>query len=719
MRSIIILITSSLLLLAACSKKDISTYYPVNPTDSSGIPPLFTDPKLQMVSDFEKGRGTSLQGHTLLKSLQGGNPLETGFELFGILSKAISKKQDAAEMNRINKELNSLLQQNDILINEISSLSEEMNYNTSEIIQKINNLQANSYITDIMVWTGTGDQLGLGWFSQALTNWGNNLPGYDSAYIYGYVGPAAQSFVNFHKQSPVLNNDIKGINGLICPPLIGDTSCLTTFTQLLIRQFVEKTQGTSNSVMNTYLFLEYYFMTLLNYQLQAATVKMNVLEAYDTTMAKGYWSGTIIPYVQQEVAIFLKSTDYLLINMDEYRTQDRWNSDMNYSGLYMAPNSFMTNTLARAQFQAKVLLQAVNAPVSDVYGSIFTSQNYCTSPPNVNIGGASFSPPAVTNVMKSRIPYTKWTTTNCSPDNNWTSYHYATGNGLNCQPWNINVIPTWPRSSSGNGYGTITPLWYNPRDPTQSSIVQTDSCYVKFAFFGLIWQWGVFLTDLANASNMNLNLNLAMGDVGAYNCIFCGSDGNGGYTTAPFVGQYHTNVKKYENIQHDMVRTYGKNAYGQTTPFKYSFQCSVQPYSSGVVVVKDLIGIPINVGSSSSLQGGGTALWMNYSASQSFSPQPNLTKAYLYLGSYYYSDDCTQTYCGSSAPLSYASKHDILWNISFTSAQTGYYNFSIPSGPLSPNFGYIFEINDSKNATWTTMQVTMLGQVVYNGYAGF
>ncbi|MEI7983180.1 MAG: hypothetical protein WCI71_16145, partial [Bacteroidota bacterium] len=424
--------------------------------------------------------------------------------------------------------------------------------------------------------------------------------------------------------------------------------------------------------------------------------------------------------------MFLNATDYLLINLAEYRNQSRWSNDMQYSGLWMAPNSELVNALGRAQFQVKLITMGLNQSSPEIFGTIITPENYCTSPPRVQAGGASYNPPLTNYIYESRLPHPAWTGTTCTPDNHWIFYNYGFGSGLGCQPWNVNILPTSAHSSAGSGYGTITPLWYNPRDPDQTSAIKTDSCTVQFAYFCLSWQWGIMLTDYINTGSSSLNNNLALYNLDMFKvtlCPLCGDAGGGQATSAPFIGQWHDNSTNWQNIQTDAIRTFGRNGYGLQSPFKYNLAVNVQPYSNGLVCVVDqisgpAISLPVNP------PNGDIEIWTNYSTNFQLTSMPSVVWGNFQIGSEIV--DGTQNckaHCSNSMPPVFYSGADIMnWGGTFNSGlcnQTGFVSQKILPGLHNPNFQYTFSINKSSNTTLVGASVWLDMQVVFGGYYSY
>ncbi|MCX6277662.1 MAG: hypothetical protein NT004_06175, partial [Bacteroidetes bacterium] len=656
---------------------------------------------------------SSMHGHLLSQSL-GGTWDKIKF-IFGLVQSSINEEiaeQEAADLAEVNVRLNKLCMQDSILKADIASLANEMNYNTTEILNQINNSVANSAISDVMTAMNSGDQMGLRWYSQAWANFYNNVPGYDSSYMKNYVSHASAAFQHYHSINQNLPNDFNTLQLLMVPALTGDSGCMYTFSKMLVGQFA--TQGastTSNSLMNTYLFLEFYYLTLVTYQLQAATAHMNVVCATDTLMGKAYWENDVVPAMVQGAGAFLNSVDYLLMNLFEYRDMTHWYSDMAFAGLWMAPNSDMNNIQARARFQTQVLYQILGVTKQVIYGTIITPAGFCASPPRVNVGTTPYTLPASTSIVKSRIPYTSWSGVNCSPGNRWTLYHYSMGNGMNCQPWNINVIPTWSHLSSGNGYGTITPLWFNPRNPTLYSSVKTDSCTIQFAFFSLIWPWGIMMSDYVNTSNAVLNL---------VPCPFnsCGCDPTHTPPVVPLVATIGGDGVDFSSVQYDAQRAFGNNSLQKSNPFSYTLTETVQEVASSKKCLTDLITVPLNI--TDTLPGGDVEMWANFSANYQANPTGNASGLKFQIGTTTVSNENNVNGHPFTPPCNSSSAD--LTNGGFGSTVSGFAYHQAAKNDCKPCFQYSFMFDNSASPTpfnnYISVNVNITAQIVFRGYFG-
>jgi hypothetical protein len=85
----------------------------------------------------------------------------------------------------------------------------------------------------------------------------------------------------------------------------------------------------------------------------------------------------------------------------------------------------------------------------------------------------------------------------CHPDNKWNVYTFGTlgkSDGTwatTSQPFQVVASGTQdPWVHFVPSQGTITPKYYNPQFPNQTSPTKTSECTVEFAYFSASWKWG-------------------------------------------------------------------------------------------------------------------------------------------------------------------------------------------------------------------------------------
>lgn len=721
MRLIMFLLAGCLLLSSACRKNDMAESGPVQPADTTHYPPLFNNAQPGIMSDFEISRNSSILGHLLTKNLSGIEPEGIGKGLFEVFSFISEYQQKEQEYEEINGKLNELHVQDSVLQVDISNLSNQMSYNTQLILNQLNNAVAEGYINDIETKFSNADNQGLRWYSQVMLNYFAKVPGYDSAYIHDSVVVDANQFVNYNLHHEDLDKDFNGLNLLICPALPMDTSCLTTFAKILIMQYAAHGSLNQNGIMNTYMLLEYYFFSMINAQFEAVTVKMNVLEAADSLQARSYWVNTVRPAFRSEIEMFQQSSDYLLLNLSDYRNQARWNRDIAYSGLNMAPNTDLFDAMARVEFRVAQLTQAIDGDAPVIYGSISVPADYCSSDPGVSLNGGSSTFPDNSQMLKSRIPYTSWQNQggiSCSPQNTWKVYNYAMPLDSAVNTCSIGIIPNWPHTGTGQGYGSVSPLWYNPRDPSQTSTVCTDSCSLRFASFCIAWQWGVMMSDFITAQQADQGVMMYLPDGNNPNCGFCWTEDQSLNVLHPLIAQWHPNVGyggAWENVQTSYTRSFGKNSTGQDAAYAYSMNVVMPAYGGGAVYLLDMVSATVQVPSVPS--GGGVTLYSKFSANYSLSPQPGSSAANLRIG-YTLSDLSGNCNSQCNVSKSYCPSSEI-YNNSFSGLNGTGCGPTVQAGTYRPSFEYYIRVSNCSNSTVAGVQVSLVAQEVFSGFTSF
>lgn len=718
------------LIVSSCRKKDLSADIdPTTPDIPTQTPPVFTNAQPRIMSDYELDRNKSLTGHLLVNTLNKVNWGELipgifgfGMGIYDIVSwtKSYAEHQkELKEMNKINTEINMLRAQDSLISADITELVVQLSYSTAEIMNQINNAAAMQYINDIKMRFGNQDHNGLRYYSSAGANYENNVSGYDTVFMSGVLQQELSGFIQTHVTTTHLDDDFNGLNLLICPVIPMDSSCLFTFAKMLVSQSAMAVRDTStweDFTMNNYLLFENYFFSLLNYQYEAATIKINVLKETDTLQMKTYIQNTVIPAIREEADMFLQAAHYLLVNIADYRSLKRWKNDIAFSGLAMAPNIDMFHATARAQFRVAELYQILDISDQPVYGSIIVPQNYCNSSPFVQVGSSGYlGPNYPLQYFRGIMPYTLWTSSTAVYDNNWNVYHYnlpAGGSGA----MNITVNATWAHRSSGPGYGTITPLWYNPANPEETSTVQTDSCIIQFASFCLSWQWGTLMTDqittAGGVANRALFGNFVIDPFHAYDCHWCGNPKSSDSMVAPFIAQWHTNQVKWENVQKNAQRLF-YNGLNGPSPFNYTLGAEIDPYSSGAVYVYDQITMPVNI--QTVPPRGGVAMFASYATQLTLGPWPsNLKDINFKIGSTIV--DCKDS-CGCSTRPAYMSNGDVINVGSISGSGIGMSQPQPSSGTYYPGFQFWFNVSNSSVETGAQVKVLMDAQMVFTGYA--
>lgn len=339
-----------------------------------------------------------------------------------------------------------------------------------------------------------------------------------------------------------IENDIQGVHDAILPDLTSLEGCLKDYTDYLILN--PATNGNNQQVHNpanimaTYMLLENYFTTLVNYQLQGLTILSNVYNYVDTTGAtvELYIDDTFGPLISDEINTYLQTVNYLVLNLFDHRSVNQYVYDMKYRDYGMAPDSVCYNILARANFVGNLYLVMVNVQPSSICGNIMIPSKYTggITPPVSSLlinysSSGSGSQAANALPLQSTYPYTYWQKTGntwqAAPDNTYnlftyqfdTAYHPGSqritlniGNlSGNKSPWYYQLPPT----------GYVDARYYNPRNPSYetSTTQRTDSNTMLFGFFSSKWIWGWQMLSMGNASDWSLT-NFSTGSH-TWNCF--------------------------------------------------------------------------------------------------------------------------------------------------------------------------------------------------------
>jgi len=316
-----------------------------------------------------------------------------------------------------------------------------------------------------------------------------------------------------------ISDKIQGIHDAICPNMPMD-GCLIDYTNYLIlnpntnmnNQEVLKEQN----IMNTYMLLENYFSTVINYQIQGLVVLANAMNYLDTTgsTTQLYINQTFSALLADECNAYLNAVNYMIINLFDYRQQAHYVSDMQYRDFGIVPDTSFYNVLGRARFVCSLLQQASDINPDALCGSILTPFHYTDGTVNPPLAiDATYTGPTNGNMhatastsqgFLSTFPYTRWTVTSsdqtlwtASPDNHYNCYYPAANAGsIKGGQYSILITdqgnPSFPWCHEKPITGKVTVKYYNPRhpDPTKATLAPTDSNTMPFGFFSSRWTWG-------------------------------------------------------------------------------------------------------------------------------------------------------------------------------------------------------------------------------------
>lgn len=510
------LLVGLIILLVDSCRKDFDDNWadvPINEPGNWIVPYVFPDKKLGGLEDnFAANEIKELgEGLGISELLKGG--LEIGSLIFEIYE----YKHTEARFDEIDDKLDGIKDQIEELDKKMKKIEHDLEINVADLTSFVATQNILPLISQIEVAYSDANIDGFRYYSDKAkaykedpTNPSNIA---NMEYLKSYVPTYAAKV--YPGGSNSMANLIHEIYNYLCTDLGTGANALQAYAKTLILnsegRIIDSTQA-----LNTYLYFESYFLKIVNYQFQAATIYMNAAHFIDSTQILGfekdYWK-YFSNDITKEINYFLQMVDYLTVNMAEYRDKQRFLEDMKYADVGLAPDKVFYNVNARSQFVANMIYSALGIKPPVISGHILIPSKYTsdgsTSLPTLNLSiGSENIVASVNQSIGSMIPYTYWKNKTCHPDNNWLVYRFSadTNSVWSDAPQEIVVSnPPWP--SNEDAKGSVTPLYYNPRNPSQTSKVKTDSCTFQFAYFSANWQWGyMYLSQTADNDVWGKNL---------------------------------------------------------------------------------------------------------------------------------------------------------------------------------------------------------------------
>lgn len=518
-----------IIVIAFSCKKDIQDSDPSEPWTPPipTQPDVFSNRPLHLMSKSEIANKQGFPGHRLFRigTILKGEGKEK-FEIFGEIGDLLWDIADfeitESRFDKIDEEIDGLSSQIANLDSLLLDMQTELDVKFDDLTKHLNDLSIKDQIAAINNQMVPSDYQHFAWYSNVASAYqkdtvsGKSMMDYANLKLGGYVN----SVIN-EGSSASMDQCIMILYNSICPNLNIPSSenIISDYTKTILDNCAGKVKDSADA-MAAYIMLESYFLTLVNYQYQAATIMVNALN-YDYRLTypndtsgiagKNYWKTTIGAFLPNEIRVFQDNVDYLLTSLSEYRDQERFTYDMQYANAGLAPDGIFFQALARSQFVSNLLNASAGNTYPVISGHIMIPNKYSEdgtaidikNPPTIQIGTVNATTTA--NTFLSSIPYTYWDSNKIShPDNKWNVYRFHTPvsdtNWL-CTPQTVQVVTngaTSPWPHSGEIKGNITPLYYNPADPSQISTTKTDECNFQFAYLSANWQWGYLL--LSNTS---------------------------------------------------------------------------------------------------------------------------------------------------------------------------------------------------------------------------
>lgn len=212
----------------------------------------------------------------------------------------------------------------------------------------------------------------------------------------------------------------------------------------------------------------------------------NFFEPHDTVKMLDWYSDKLFPHINQEIYWFQEAVNYMVVNLNEYRNVDRFQNDMQHIQTQLAPDNFLYNVLARSQFVSNMLTDAIGYNYPVVAGTIITPNNFTNgNSPIVTSIGLSFTPQSAggtadvynstARVLPSQIPNSCWIDRDPAgvrPNYVWNLYrivHDTVKSSTATPSYSIKIVDNGSSMTPWLHYnpllGTVTPLFYNPRNP--------------------------------------------------------------------------------------------------------------------------------------------------------------------------------------------------------------------------------------------------------------
>ena len=508
------LLALMIIVVMSCKKKD-DTPDPTPPGPMPtplATPDVFSYRPLHMMSDYELGKNLSFPGHLLYQLGNGlaGEDDPSVLNPFKKIGKTAWEVYDYSHtemrFDQIDQGITQIQDQLADLQTSVNDLIGDLGILTSDI----NSLQIQIAITPIKSQIQTAmlqtTNLGFQWYPHRMSLY---KAGQLSEQDIKSDTSALRTFCEniYTGQTAVVDwemnlynlVDLSGANGFA--PL----------TNLLISATKSTNKFDSATVMQAYKILESYFISIVNLQYQCNVLYTNA-DCYknpqDTAIVLPWTSGTFMPHIQKEMQLFQSAVNFMVVNLNEYRYNSRFQSDMAYANSGLAPDAVFIHVLARCQFLMNLLTQAMQLPSPVISGAILTPHNYTNGASNVvnnltvnlsDIMSYSENVDSTALNIQSQIPYTYWTagnTASCAPDNTWNLYRFNfqyNPNG-NQVPLNITVVDNGSNTSPWQHYSPMTGsfqfAYYNPQNPSQTSWIPNQTCTLPFGYFSACWPWG-------------------------------------------------------------------------------------------------------------------------------------------------------------------------------------------------------------------------------------
>ncbi len=699
------LVLLMMLVVLSCKKKDDTPIPEPTPTPKPTVPVnIFHSGFHKMMTDDEIIYKKKFAGSFLYEvgaGLRGEDPGIPYGECVKMLSEIHENNQTKDEFDKIDKQLDSISAQITDLKNEITQLSQQMEISQSAILSQMNTLLTNTYISTINTAYDSTTNGGLCYYSSAARQIQSGQYHITMAQL---DSTAMKDFVpNYGPSAPgnPMPNCINQIQTLILGSPTGPT-----FASSSIKQFADviilnqnSPQATVTYAMNCYKILENYFLMSVNSQFRAFTIYGNALyrAETDTTESNHDYRNFLAGFtaiIQSELRMFLLVTDYLSVNLVDYRNPWIFNSDAQvYFNTGLKPDEVCASFIARANMLNQLINFSLGQPTKDFYLTISVPRNYGNSATLTWTSSPGTYPLTIDNggSLISRYPYTGWSTApqqvgTCSADNNITFYrdNDGTGGSTKVSLGNITIAingAPWRQISKLQGNASVG--YYNPNDITATPQSSYSSTYcLAFGSVSSCWYWGyLWLNDNA-ANNM----------VQATSVNWQVPNGNSGEHT-------HNSVFMMENDdENDHTAHYGGNFYWSYNSLGYSGTFPTTSKSDWLLTGQ-LRSAVINVSGSSA----------------TYSPSNNIYFSYSLIP-FSWTESDEYYFAGTEINKNWTNA-SLLNNFQTSStkyAQSSVSTATVGAGEHTFNVGF-YTLNPAETGNFNSCSITWYGQVIYGG----
>lgn len=445
-------VTIVLLIVIAfsCKKKDDIPMPPV-PAPTPTQKNVFTDEKLNLMSDFEIGNHKSFQAAGMYNHVKKGlgGPMEWFEKAFGIFS-AIKDYQNTQSMNQhlanIDHSLDQIQTEIGTLQSTLNTLTAELQFDMNELLTAVYQTSLNNTITPITTAYGNADYNGFRWYANEAKSHNSGSPE-DSAFINGQLKGYMNNFAIQYTSgtnNTTLQNAITALNLLIAP-----TTTAPGLLTVLSRNIVAKQSAASP--MSQYMVLENYFLQIISYQFQAGVVQLNCFKIHDSINLPTF-TAFLDSNITSEVQLFLQATNFMAVSLYDYRNLNQYTKDLEYLYTGISPETNTGSMMARAQFVANLIYDACGSPAPVICGSIILPYYYNAGTGEKPLGAFDFTAggktliPRTDTLIKSPFPYTYWNmasdnsgTSSFAWDNHWKVFNYGKF-GIADTVWSLSLI---------------------------------------------------------------------------------------------------------------------------------------------------------------------------------------------------------------------------------------------------------------------------------------